>query len=154
MRNKKYILQFFICVISTQGLSAQVEFKKNSTYFEVGGNGIVLSFNYERQLTKDPGFGFRLGAGIVPLVGLSIPSGINYLIKANKENSFMEVGFGITYLITDEKPLDNVEKINFVPSIGYRRHSSRKRFFRINFTPIINNSVVIPLVGISFGRVF
>jgi len=151
--NKKILLLFFTSIFITS-LMAQNAFKKNDIYLEIGGNGIVTSLNYERQLSKQPGLGFRMGAGIVPMVGVSFPSGINYLIKTKNENSFIETGFGVTYLISDEKKSDNIERINFVPSVGYRRHSKKNNLFRINLTPIFNNAFVFPLVGLSFGKRF
>jgi len=133
---------------------AQNGFKQNDIYLEVGGNGIVASLNYERQLSKQPGLGFRTGVGIVPMVGVSVPAGINYLIKTKNENSFIETAFGVTYLISDEKKSDKIEQINFVPSVGYRRHTKKNNLFRVNFTPIFNNSFVFPVVGLSFGKRF
>ncbi|GEM_PF-5090725 len=41
----------------------QTTFKRNDIYLEAGGNGLFASINYERQLTKQPGLGFRLDVG-------------------------------------------------------------------------------------------
>jgi hypothetical protein len=153
MNTKKTLLLFFTFIFM-QGLMAQNGYKKNDLYMEFGGNGIVASLNYERQLTWQPGLGLRLGVGIVPLVGMSVPVGVNYLIKTKNENTFIEAGFGVTYLAKDEKKSGKIEEINFVPSIGYRRHTKRNSLFRINFTPILNKSFVFPIVGISFGKRF
>jgi len=45
-------------------LSAQKSFKRNTAYFEIAGNGLVLSVSYERQLSNKPGFGLHAGVGL------------------------------------------------------------------------------------------
>lgn len=149
----KLLLSFFM-LFFTLFTMAQSELKKNDIYLELGGNGIFASLNYERQLSKYPRFGFRMGAGIVPLVGVSIPAGINYLIKTTNDNSYIETGFGITCILNNDDKSGKIEKVNFIPSIGYRHHTKKNTLFRINFTPIFNNYTTIPLIGISFGKRF
>lgn len=63
--------------------NGQTTFKKNDIYIEAGGNGLFASANYERQFTKEPGSGFRLGIGFYTenVFYLTIPVGFNYLFK-------------------------------------------------------------------------
>ena len=69
-----------------------------AVYAELGGNGIVLSVNYDRRFNKrTTGFGFRAGLGYsfdsyTPFV--SVPLAVNYLM--GRRNSFFEVGAGET----------------------------------------------------------
>ncbi len=66
----------------------QTTFLRNDIYVEAGGNGLFSSVNYERQLTKQPGLGFRLGVGFYSenAFYLTIPVGINYLFKLQNNN--------------------------------------------------------------------
>ena len=41
----------------------QTIFKRKDIYLKAGGNGLFASVNYERQLTKQPGPGYRFGVG-------------------------------------------------------------------------------------------
>ena len=110
---------------------AQTTFKQNDIYLEAGGSGLFASVNYERQLTKQPGIGLRVGLGFYSenAFYLTIPVGINYLFKLKNDNSFVDAGLGATWTRLDGKLFDNSKIfngghfVNFVPSIGYRKHS-------------------------------
>ena len=81
----------------------QTTFKKNSVYLEAAGNGIFASVNYERQLTKKPGLGVRLGVGFYTenAFYLTIPVGINYLFALRNNKSFIDAGVGVTFAKID-----------------------------------------------------
>jgi hypothetical protein len=140
----------------------QSSFKKNDIYLEAGGNGIFGSINYERQLTKEPGLGARIGIGFYSESAffLTIPVGINYLFKLKGEKSFIDAGLGITWtridgkLFGDSKDSNGDHFTNVIPSIGYRRHAANNLMWRISLTPVINNDGFVPWLGASIGKRF
>lgn len=140
----------------------QTTFKRNDIYLEAGGNGLFASFNYERQLTKQPGLGFRLGVGSYSEKAfyLTIPVGINYLFKLKNNKSFIDAGLGATWTRIDGNLFGNSKNsngdhfVNFVPSIGYRRHTSKDLMWRISVTPIANTNGLVPWLGLSVGKRF
>ncbi len=152
--NTKTTILLFLILLFANTLVAQNGFQKNDIYLEAGGNGIAFSLNYERQLGRAPGLGLRMGVGVVPMVGLSIPAGINYLFKTKNEASFIEIGFGMTRLAGGKGKWEKIEQVNFVPGVGYRHHTNKNTMFRVSFTPVFNQSFVFPLVGFSIGKRF
>ena len=106
----------------------QTTFKRNDIYVEAGGNGLFASVNYERQITKEPGLGIRLGVGFYSEKAfyLTIPVGINYLFKLKDNKSFIDAGLGATWtridgnLFGDSKNSYGEHFVNVVPSVGYR----------------------------------
>lgn len=141
-------------------------FKQNTIYLELGGNGLFSSVNYERQVFKNPGLGFHIGAGIygVKPSDLTVPFGASYLLKLKKLNSFIDFGFGATYSKADVKLYFNVHYINpnrvntnywnYVPSVGYRRLTKKNLMYRFSLSPVINQHDLIPFVGFSIGKSF
>ena len=162
----KKIVLFIICLfLFTNLLISQQLFKRNTVYFELGGNGLFSSINYEWQISKHPGFGVRLGTGIYfTKYSLTIPVGVNYLFKLNNELSYIDVGIGVTYskadasLYAESKPRDpnyvNKHTINTIPSFGYRRQTIKNTMLRISLTPVFNQYDGLPFIGISIGKVF
>jgi hypothetical protein len=144
----------FLC-IATFTLS-QNPFKRNVIYLEAGGNGLYGSVNYERQLTKQPGLQARIGLGIYWHYDnlLKLPVGINYLFNLKNKKSFIDVGFGVTFIGIDEKTYGGLNYVNFVPGIGYRRHTLKNVMWRISFTPVINKYGSTPWVSASIGKRF
>jgi hypothetical protein len=140
----------------------QTSFKKNDIYLEAGGNGLFASINYERQITKQPGLGLRLGLGLYTenAFYLTVPVGINYLFKLKNNKSFFDAGLGATWsringnLFSEAKNPNGDHFVNFVPSIGYRRHTSKDVMWRINVTPIANKYDLVPWLGLTIGKRF
>jgi hypothetical protein len=140
----------------------QSSFKKNDIYLEAGGNGLFASVNYERQLTKEPGLGARFGIGIYSenAFYLTIPVGINYLFKLKNDKSFIDAGLGVTWaridgkLFSDSKNSNGDHFVNFIPSIGYRRHTAKDLMWRISVTPVANKNTFVPSLGASIGKRF
>jgi hypothetical protein len=152
-----------VCLIFlTQLLHAQSTFKKNDIYLEAGGNGFFGSVNYERQLTKSPGLGVRVGLGFYTEKAFyfTIPVGINYLFKLPGNKSFIDAGLGGTWTKVDGRFFGDASNaleeniFSFVPGIGYRRHTAKDLMWRISFTPIINQYAFLPWIGASFGKRF
>jgi len=72
--------------------------KKNEIFAELGGNGLLGSVNYYRQFGEKPGFGARVGAGVSGTeASLTIPVGVNYLIRKIGNHSFLDLGLGATF---------------------------------------------------------
>lgn len=140
----------------------QTTFKRNDIYLEAGGNGLFTSVNYERQLTKEPGLGVRIGVGFYSEDSyyLTIPIGINYLFKLKNNNSFIDAGLGTTWARIDGNLSENSDNsngssfVNFIPSIGYRRHTNKDFMWRISITPIANKHGLVPWLGFSVGKRF
>jgi hypothetical protein len=154
-------------IVSTISLLAvssycQTTFKRNDIYIEAGGNGLFTSLNYERQLTKESGLGFRLGIGIYveDALYLTIPIGVNYLFKLKNGNSFIDAGMGATWagidgnLFNEPGNSNGDHFVNFVPSIGYRKHTHKNLMWRISVTPVANKYGLTPWLGLSIGRRF
>jgi len=156
---------FILCIIIAAFITSsfgQTTFKKNDIYLEAGGNGLFASVNYERQLTKQPGLGVRLGVGFYTenAFYLTIPAGIDYLFKLNSYKSFIDAGLGVTWTRIDgnifgESINSNGDSfVNFIPSVGYRRHTTQNLMWRISITPVINESGFVPWLGLSIGKRF
>ena len=157
---RKCILLIFACSALTLSFG-QNTFKKNDIYVEALGNGLYGSVNYERQLTKEPGLGARIGVGFYSenAFYLTLPVGINYLFPLKNQNSFIDAGLGVTLTSLDGKLLTkkdeyNKDWLNFIPSIGYRRHTENNLMWRISLTPVINKNTFVPWIGASIGKRF
>ncbi|RYE35757.1 MAG: hypothetical protein EOP42_05800 [Sphingobacteriaceae bacterium] len=158
MKKLLFIILLFITAVE---VSAQNQFKKNTIYAEAGGNGLFGSINYERQLAKEPGFGLRAGVGFYTenAFYLTIPLGINYLFKLNNNQSFIDGGLGVTFARVNSNLSSNyysrgVGFNSFIPSIGYRKQTTKNLMFRFSLTPVINNYGFVPWAGVSFGKSF
>jgi hypothetical protein len=158
----KHLTLFLVILCIAFCTYGQTTFLRNDIYLEAGGNGLFASVNYERQLTKQPGLGFRLGVGFYSenAFYLTIPVGINYLFKLQNNKSFIDAGLGATWTRLDaelfggSKNLNGGHFVNFVPSIGYRQHISKDIMWRISVSPIANKYGLVPWLGISIGKRF
>ena len=157
---KQILTAIAVCIT---GVSfGQNQFKKNDIYLEAGGNGLFGSVNFERQLSKLPGLGARIGVGFYTedAFYLTIPVGINYLFSLKNEKSFIEAGLGATWTRKDGNLFGEGENsngdhfVNFIPSIGFRRHTAKHVMWRINITPVANKYGFVPWIGISIGKRF
>lgn len=157
----KSLYLIFLMLVITSFSFAQNSFKKNSIYLEAGGNGLFGSLDYERQLTKQPGIGIRLGVGFYTedAFYLTVPIGVNYLFKIT-DRSFIDAGAGITLtridgkLFSDSKNLNGSHFVNFIPSAGYRKHTAKDLMWRISITPVANKYAFTPWLGVSIGKIF
>jgi hypothetical protein len=161
---KLLIITLALFALRATPTCAQSTFKQNDAYFELLGNGIIGSFNYERQLADKPGLGIRVGLGFYPTENgmLSIPVGLNYLINLKNQRSFIEAGLGLTMTSEPVTFLDFSGDVyndgpygNFIPSIGYRMHTAKSLMLRFAITPIFNkHSLTLPSIGFSIGKRF
>lgn len=157
---KVILTAFALCTLTLS--FGQTNFKKNDMYLEAGGNGLFSSVNYERQLTKQPGLGARIGVGFYSenAFYLTIPAGINYLFKLKGDKSFIDAGLGATWTRIDGKLFSAGKNsngdhfVNFIPSIGYRRHTASEVMWRVSLTPVANKYGLVPWLGASIGKRF
>ena len=154
MRNIVFTIILFLCAATLA--IGQNEFKKNDIYLEAGGNGLYGSINYERQLTKKAGPGFRIGLGIYWQYPnfLNLPLGFTYLFELKNKKSFIDAGLGITFTGIDENSFKGVSLVNVVPGIGYRRHTSKNLMWRMSLTPVFNKNGSSFWLGASIGKRF
>ena len=158
----KQVVLFIICLFFVTISLGQQAYKRNDIYLEAGGNGLFASVNYERQLTKEPGIGIRIGAGFYTedAFYLTIPVGINYLFKLKRVDSFIDAGLGVTWARVDANLFKQAKNstathfVSFVPSIGYRRHAKQNMMWRVSITPVANSETFVPWVGFSVGKRF
>lgn len=158
----KTLIIFLVSAFFATCSFGQSTFKRNDVYFEAGGNGLFSSINYERQLISQPGLGVRIGLGFYSenAFYLTIPTGVNYLFKLKKDNSFIDAGLGATWtrsngeLFIVEDPSNGEHFISFVPSIGYRKHTANDVMWRISLAPVANKYGLVPWLGLSLGKRF
>lgn len=148
----------------TTAATAQTN-RAQSIYFEVGGPGLALTFNFDARFAhKRAGLGYRVGTGYFASGAnnvFTIPIQVNYLFGNESSNSFFELGGGTTFLNSygDNKGktfiFDRVTGFIGTATIGYRIQPQDKGFnFRIGFVPIFYDEGIIPAGGVSFGYTF
>jgi hypothetical protein len=159
---KKAALTLILLAINFSAFSQ--EFKKNEVFIELLGNGLLGSINYERQLGEKPGLGIRVGAGLYGTdTHMTIPVGVNYLIRVVKNHSFLDLGFGATYTKSDgffyavtKLPAGYVRRKEFIyliPSAGLRAYTTKNYIWKITATPFITiGGDLLPSFGLGFGR--
>jgi hypothetical protein len=143
-------------------VSTAYESKKNDLYIEAGGTGLFGSLNYERQITQKPGLGLRAGIGFYTENGiyLTLPLGFNYLFPLKNKNSFIDAGMGYTIAIADANIFNksvltgNKGFNSIIPSVGFRKYTSKNLMWRISLSPVINNNGFVPWMGASIGTRF
>jgi hypothetical protein len=154
-------LTAFTCLLMAKSM-AQLTIKRNDIYLEAGGNGLLGSLNYERQLTHQPGLALRLGVGFYTenAFYLTIPVGIHYLFPLSKNRSFIDAGAGVTWtridgaLFGESTNANGDHFVNFIPSIGFRSHTPKNLMWRISVTPVANKNGLTPWFGASIGKRF
>ncbi len=159
------IILFFLTA-SSHSFAQAGSNKMNTVYVELGGNGLFLSANYERQIFKITPLNIHVGVGIYGITPsyVTLPFGINYLLKLRKTNSFIDIGFGATYTKADVQLYSMVEHrdnnyinsnfIIIIPSIGIRHQTNKNYMYRFSFTPVFNQYDGLPYVGFSIGKSF
>ena len=158
----KLIITFSI-LLSISNLSAQVisqnviqdsVLEKKFMFIEVGGNGILLSINYERLIFDN--IGVRTGVGTLGIYGLTIPAMFNFYIGSNRQ---LELGIGTVY--TDYFPKEGgfIHNGEFLigTTVGYKfQKENSNLILRFSFTPFYSTSEdkVQLFGGISLGCAF
>lgn len=145
---------------------AQIISKPNTIYFELGGNGLFTSINYERQILKSQKLNFHFGLGKYGINPgyLTVPLGLNYVLPLNKYGEYIDLGFGATYSKADvqlyaiiehkEPGYKNTRYWNYIPSVGFRKLTRNNVMYRFSFTPVCNHNAFLPYIGLSLGWSF
>lgn len=139
---------FFHALPASAQNNEAIPSNSSNIFFELGGNGILFSLNYDQRFTKtNKGIGGRIGLGYIPSIthgstsGVVIPIAVNYLTEGPH---CFEAGAGVTIGFTNRQG----NEIVFVPSAGYRYQPNRPGFtFRMFVSPLIFS-------GISIGGAF
>ena len=141
-------------IFGQDSLESSTAIRSNVIFAEAGGSGLLLSMNYERLINNK--FGVRVGVGSAGIIGLTVPTIINYYI--GKEYK-LELGFGLIYtdyFKNDDKFISN-GKFLITATIGHKFQSEKRGIvFRFSFTPIYNpvKGKILPYGGISIGYAF
>jgi hypothetical protein len=162
MRNQLFMLALMALTLTVSGQDLS---KKNEIFIELGGKGLLGSVNYARQLTNKPALEIRAGLGTYGTDPnyLTVPLSLNYIINIGSKHTFLDVGAGATYTHADVRMYAIFEyrdrvvtsaPLNFMPSIGYRRYTTKDYSWRISFTPVVNKHGFLPSFGISGGKRF
>ena len=172
-----FLLLIFSNTLNAQETTTSVS-AKNAAYFEVGGNGIFYSFNYERTFFQKGIFksAARVGACSFPLKrgdkhywATILPVELIGLVGRAKHH--LELGAGIspnlmpyTNKLDPEHGFGSFEPGLFVPfRIGYRYQKPEGGFlFRLGLTPVLDfpnkhkeRLTFVPVFGgISVGKSF
>lgn len=152
----RILFLIFILAIAQNGFT-----QKNAIFLETGGNGGLISLNYERQLTETPELSLRIGIGVsffeieedendAPSqvdynlnfqdYDWSVPISFQYLFDVENEN-YLETGLGYTFQFPTDPGFGKVhdEKAThvFFASVGFRRYfgKGRRWLWKANFTP-------------------
>jgi hypothetical protein len=129
------------------------QFVNNFIFAEVGGNGVLLSINYEHLLNEK--VGIRIGAGTAGYSGLTFPIMLNYYFF---EKPKLELGIGllsISKMMSNDLLGEESTLISF--TIGLKSYKANGGFlFRLSFTPFYNlsNNKIIFYGGLSAGWAF
>jgi len=145
-----------------QGTERPMQTTRNASqlYFELGGPGIIYSFNYDGRFSKyENGLGLRIGIGGASVNGdgyYAIPFQLNYL--AGTKGKYFEAGLGVTHA-PGLRLFDNNGDTYGTLTLGFRKQPvGRKGFvFRVAFTPIVQfnyGGSFLPFAGISWGYKF
>lgn len=150
------VLIFFITI----NVSGQNR-KTSSIFFELGGNSLVYSLNYDRLFSDDLSIraglmGFVLSSESTGILAIGVPFTGSYFI--GKGNHRLEIGVGFLYLsgeVGAHRVSGKVAGISPTGIIGYRFHPiDGKTLFKVGFTPIYISNKFLPWGGLSIGYLF
>lgn len=144
---------------STAFAQGKVTGKANSLFFELGGNGLVYSINYDRLLTDH--LSVRGGIGIFSIDDsfgegvdvTSIPLLVNYLV--GNGNNHLELGIGVL-ILTGSIDIGSFSDTDSgaigTGVLGYRHQKQDGGlFFKAGITPLVGFGEFQFWVGASVG---
>jgi hypothetical protein len=110
--------------------------RKNSVFFEAGGNGIIASLNYERRFFRTKGNNFlAVKAGFGPFAIINVGN-ITATYNIGDGMNFFEIGVGAGGIFQSKNSsfLSQNSFAYFSPTLGYRRQSGGGFMFRAFIT--------------------
>ncbi len=127
---------------------------KNAVTFELGGNGLTYSFNYERHLTKN--FNTRIGFSFWKIIEnqteksmtiMSYPVSLNYWLNIRNQKHFLETGIGVMNLVTSGNLVEYKGVVNYYlnpfVNLGYKYEPlNNKLNYKIGFSPFIGTKAL------------
>jgi hypothetical protein len=159
---KKILIVPAIFISSSQSFSQ--DFKKNEVFIELLGNGL-----WDQLITKGSWvinlvLELELGLGCMVPTHMTIPVGVNYLIRLRNDYSFLDLGLGATFTKTDgffyaitklsDGYIRKKDYVYLIPSVGARAYTTKNFVARINLTPFITETGILPSFGLGFGKRF
>lgn len=144
MKKNACVLFFFLLLISRtscycktlysqSAIDTTFKLKKNALYFELFGNGLFYSFNYERMFYQKNNLHFdgRMGFSVIPFADWGdegeeailamFPVEVNMLI--GKRKNFLETGICHTYNTQVYRVYHDIASTNEIEFTNYHRHS-------------------------------
>lgn len=154
MKTKLLIISLVLCGITNAQEDNTFKLKKNAIYAEIGGNGMLYSLNYERQIYQKNKFHFAASIGGMAFPELFNPGIIVIIpleakILLGKKKNFFETGLGNSFntatynsfqFNSSGNPKDFYYKSHYAfLRIGYRYQNPNGGFlFRIAALPYLN----------------
>lgn len=168
------LFMFVIHISSAQSVSdSSKSMTKNAIYFELGGNGIFYTINYDRllRMTDKSVIFLRIGGSHLKFSSFnnvaSVITELNRIFYKQGRSVNFEIGSGIGaiyYYPTDTDPPDERGiYLTLTGRIGLRIQSEKREpVIRLGLTPMIalsNNGhlgdfLFFPLAGLSVGYCF
>ena len=153
-------------VSESQSSQARLKSDRSAAYVEFGGKSVIASVQYEVVCINQNNYklGARIGIGLGKLYSqyrrginwrykdLNVPLSITNLIGDGKH--LYEGGFGVTFMVTDEKPLEN-PLVHL--SQGYRFRPDDKKYFiaaNVNIFLDFSDGEVLLSPGVLYGIKF
>lgn len=153
----KYLLSLLLSLIISSTAFPQNAERQNNIFFELLGNSVVYSLNYERVVWNN--FSVRTGVMIIhdndDLVE-SFPILLNYRVHLG--NDYVECGIGTTiFSLPFELGNGDKEKAKgalLTGRISYCLTSTSGINLAVSFTPLYMNNIFLPWGGFSIGYSF
>ena len=159
------LLFFCFCLMKAQ---AQSEFctdlKKNTVFFEVGGNGVLYSLNYDRLFDISRKFkaSTRIGLHFSENLNdngnryIGFPLEVSGLYSIFNNKHFLELGTGLTLMNDNDFSLNHKTTLFILAfRAGYRYQKPQGgMFFKIGFTPLYDFYIINPKDHIIYSTWF
>ncbi len=171
---RPHLLLLIIAFFPFSVLQAQYEpIRRNTLFFEAGGNGFLYSLNFDRILSSGTNGRLCGRSGFMYLPGLpnnarrhmvGVPLELTYC--KGRETHFLELGLGVTGIYDSYGGRYAEGILLAVARIGYR-HQKREGglFYKAGFTPMYgtiyplkvgyrgpyDERIILPMVGLAVG---
>jgi len=167
---KHFLLFLLLLHFCAKGQEIKKKFpNKTSAYFEILGNNLAYSLNYDKIIGQHQKYMSGYKIGLTPYInGFTIEEetalSMGYFQLYGKSNKFLEVGGGMN--IYFDYLADNPDKLGSYLNLGYRKQGilGKPMIIRATFTPLIAFSMnritdfdielIGPWAGISIGYTF